>query len=100
MDCLSCLYRTRVAGSTHSSCKHPVVNELWNIPFAGVLAIVGGFTPMIPILQVDEKVLPLLEIDPWGIQKGWAAWPYNYDPIWITRCELYSGRKDNGTKNN
>lgn len=68
-----------MAGSAHSQCFHPVLgDDRWKFAM---------FTAMgkIPKIAVDDEVL--FDINPQGIRGGWATWPINFDPTWIT-CKL------------
>lgn len=38
-----------------------------------------------PILKLDGE--PVLEVNDDGFKMGWAYWPHNFDPVWIT-CKI------------
>lgn len=61
-NCYTCQHRRPIPGNTHSACK-------------------AGNPPPPPSKTPT--------IDAYGASQGWAAWPYNFDPVWIKRCELY-----------
>ena len=65
-NCYFCLYRSDVLYSAHSSCIHPLIRKLGASEAKKRLEIQGA-----------EK----------GIREGWFLWPYNFDPIWLERCQ-------------
>lgn len=73
-DCYNCPYRRAVVGSAHSECEHPGVGEL-------------GFMFALALMQNIKAAEPAIYINPSGAANGWANWPINFDPIWIT-CNL------------
>lgn len=77
-DCYTCKHRKSILGSAHSACSvfgdvNPLMIEL--------LYLAGK---SIRIRNGDDV---LLEVDEYGARMGWAAWPINFDPTWIT-CRL------------
>ena len=28
-----------------------------------------------------------------GILRGWFAWPFNYDPVWLISCDSFSPKE-------
>ena len=30
-----------------------------------------------------------------GIVKGWFVWPYNFDPVWVLKCNAFEERIEN-----
>lgn len=77
-NCFECPFRGKVIGSAHSMCHHPVATSLQALAFAG-----RHFT----VQNKDEPDRPFIEINEHGFQRGWAFWPLNFDPIWVT-CRL------------
>ena len=85
-DCYKCLMRDSVPGSAHSCCKalrykakHP--NDPDVIKLEAHLAI--GFVE----IKTDEG--PVIKIDPHGRKNGWANWPLEFDPTWVSECQFY-----------
>ena len=77
-DCKNCPYAERIDGITHTRCSHPIVPE--------VVPIILKNYPRRPELKdTDDNVL--LSIDPVGYSSGYASWPVDFDPTWIT-CKL------------
>jgi hypothetical protein len=31
-----------------------------------------------------------ISINEHGKKNGWALWPFDFDPIWIDKCEMYN----------
>jgi hypothetical protein len=72
-DCFNCPYRANVPGSAHSACNHQVIKP-------GVVTAMG-------LIGNPTALEPYIKINPIGIRGGWAIYPINFDPTWIT-CTL------------
>lgn len=72
-NCYNCPYREEVPGSAHSACKYPEVDP-------GVLTALA-------LLRNATALEPHIVINEIGRRGGWATWPINFDPVWIT-CTL------------
>ena len=85
MDCYTCKHRGTLPGSCHSRCLHPKAlaakSPLGEL--LGMLASVGRVPPL--VVNSEVKIV----LDPHGVKHGWANWPYNFDPIWVTSCDGY-----------
>jgi hypothetical protein len=40
-------------------------------------------------MKMEVNGQPVIKIDPHGRAKGWAMWPLDYDPIWVSECQLF-----------
>lgn len=78
-DCSKCKHSQLVPGSSH----HRKCNAF--PPEVGISLLKHLSTGRIPSVKMDdvEKVV----LSNWGVKNGWAFWPINFDPIWIT-CTL------------
>jgi hypothetical protein len=79
MDCYKCIHRRPVYASHHSMCaipKNVSIYANYNEVHAYVAETVGE--------QYGIK------LNPHGVKNGWAAWPWNFDPIWIVSCNRYT----------
>ena len=74
-DCYKCEHRGDLVGDCHSKCKHPSTDEV------GVKRI------------TDAAIALGIQGDPHGIIKGWFNWPYNFDPIWLKRCNGFKRKE-------
>jgi hypothetical protein len=36
----------------------------------------------------------LVKLDPHGVAKGWAAWPIDFDPVWVNECAFFTQIKN------
>ncbi len=87
MKCYECKHRGSIIGSAHSSC--------------GVIRSTGSekgmeLEFMLAMRQVemkDQDGNPIVDIDPHGIRNGWAAWPIDFDPVWIRSCKFYTEKE-------
>lgn len=32
--------------------------------------------------------------DKYGIEKGWFAWPFSFDPTWLLKCDGFKEKND------
>jgi hypothetical protein len=84
MKCYECKHRGTVTGSAHSSC--------------GVIKSTGSekgpeLEFMLAMRQVeikDQNGDHIVKLNPHGIQNGWAAWPIDFDPVWVESCGFFS----------
>ena len=83
MDCHNCKFVGNVAGSAHRSCN------LIEDSAARILLVSGHLEINVTDKETGEKV-PAIEISEWGKSHGWAAWPLNFDPIWIDKCVFFT----------
>lgn len=86
-DCYKCIHRGGVPGSAHSSCNHPTNKLALDNPMAQVTAIFASVGRMAPIVVKNELNV---EGDPHGIAHGWFNWPFNFDPVWLKKCDGFS----------
>lgn len=79
--CERCVHRRDLPGDAHSGCRHPLTAAAHQNPLAGLIEAMGGALPMPspPGLNVV--------FDVHGIRMGWAAWPFNFDPVWLVACD-------------
>jgi hypothetical protein len=80
-DCYKCGFRRALRGSGHSRCGHPTAIAIAEHAPAGLL--LGEFTGGPPIAPEVMGV----ELHRIGIERGWATWPLNYDPVWLRACK-------------
>ena len=83
--CNECPFKQSIPGDCHVTCVHPVAN--------------GERQMMILMLVMTGKLSTIeealgLKIDPHGAASGWANFPVNYDPIWVTgTCSMLENYK-------
>lgn len=73
--CIECPFKRNIPGDCHVACGHPVANGERQMMIL-MLVITGKFDTI-------EKALGL-QISPYGAASGWANFPVNFDPIWVT----------------
>lgn len=78
--CYRCRWRRELPGDAHSSCRHPLTEEWHKNPLAPLIEATGGALP----LSIDGLVV---EGHPHGVAMSWFAWPFNFDPTWLLRCD-------------
>lgn len=80
-NCYTCQHRGGVAGSCHSSCKHPAINKH--------LKLLVAKWPSLTATDKQNNSAPLIKANQHGIDSGWFFWPINFDPVWLEHCLLY-----------
>lgn len=83
--CYSCKHRGCVHNSRHSSCHHP---EAEKIQQSGELLMIL-FEGYVKNCRVNQVTAIRVEAEEQGIQGGWFAWPFNFDPLWLISCSGY-----------
>lgn len=86
-DCITCIHRGRVYGSTHSTCKHPSLKSFYETPVLQLMSIFAS-VQRVPPINVSSKQLNI-KGNPRGIKNGWFNFPFNFDPIWLLNCDGY-----------
>jgi hypothetical protein len=81
--CWGCLHSRTIPGSAHLACHHPATLAAHRNPLAPVIAVTGNALPLpVPGLSVVGNDQ--------GIDRGWFAHPFNYDPVWLVACDGYA----------
>lgn len=55
--CYKCEYRGTIPGNAHTRCLHP--------------------SPLSNSVKGDK----------YGIKSGWFLYPFNFDPVWLIKCD-------------
>ena len=85
-NCYECKHRGKVPGSAHCSCNHPKNGRALESPLGKMLEILGAGDPVETGLNVRGSRH--------GIQMGWFAWPFNFDPVWLERCDGFEAKEE------
>jgi hypothetical protein len=56
----------------------------------GLLAVFASVGRGVPIQGMNDLNI---EGDSHGIRNGWFNWPWNFDPVWLRRCDGYSPKE-------
>ena len=84
-NCYECKHRCNVAGSAHSSCKHPLIKGKELIAVMSIMArgkVISGYGTN--YLKVSGESH--------GIISGWFSYPMDFDPVWLIECNGYETR--------
>ncbi len=90
-NCYKCKYRGRVAGSAHSSCKHPSVGK--TDPMDKMIAILAS-VGRAPAPSSDAAKELNITASAHGINSGWFSWPFNFDPMWLNTCDGFISKEE------
>ena len=94
MNCYNCIHRRNVPGSAHSSCAHKIAEI--TLPLVMAKAAMG-YSSVEPV-PARANGSPIVLLDEIGIRGGWALWPFDYDPTWVTQCLIYEGKDNQGDR--
>lgn len=91
MNCHKCKHHGTNPGTHHLRCRHPKVgaSEVTDNPLAKAFAILAGVDRCGPTVDPYTAISMGITINEHGFRKGWANWPWNFDPIWINTCNCY-----------
>jgi hypothetical protein len=85
--CYVCKWRRNIMGDAHSRCVHPLVAVFTQTGLGEIASLLnkalGGSVP--------QSIIDHFQIfaNYHGIKNGWFNWPFNYDPVWLTRCDKF-----------
>lgn len=75
MNCYECKHRRNLAGDCHSACAAlPTEKHRVAAAFSVTISYAYGAK---------------LKANRHGVQNGWFNWPFNFDPIWVEKCEYF-----------
>lgn len=89
-NCYECKHRQDIMGDAHSRCVHPTVKETMGDPMAQVLALLGSVGRTYPVRVAIGGIS--VTGNKHGIQHGWFAWPFNFDPLWLETCDGWEAK--------
>ena len=84
-NCYECKHRCNVAGSEHSSCKHPLLKGRELTTVMRIMAVgksVSGYGTNYIKVSGEHH----------GIINGWFSYPMDFDPVWLIECNGYEAR--------
>lgn len=87
-NCYECVHRKELPGSAHSVCGHPEATSACGLIVCKAL-MQAAFN------QIDAREVGAsfgnvkIAAKKHGIRSGWFMWPFNFDPVWLTKCSLY-----------
>ncbi len=87
-DCYDCRFRDDIPGDAHSCCKHPDAPPITGL--GQIVQILGSRSGAGPGFTTRMDVV----FHPTGVRKGWAAWPWNFDPVWLLKCSGFTRKED------
>ena len=87
-NCYTCKFKGTVPGSAHSSCgalSHIIENKEEAKAMEFLISL--GMKTL-----TKEDGSPAVELDPHGVRNGWASWPIDFDPTWVSSCAFYTDK--------
>ncbi|RUP42177.1 MAG: hypothetical protein EKK63_02450 [Acinetobacter sp.] len=86
-NCYDCKFQGTVPGSAHSCCTF--IPEDMRLKL--MLLYLSG-KQLVITQEESEEPVPILNLDPHGIKNGWANWPVDFDPVWVSDCKLFTSK--------
>ena len=83
-SCYACKHRGDLPGSAHSRCN--VLRETGSEIVSTLEMLIGIGEASISNKNTGES---LVKLNPHGVKNGWAAWPINFDPVWVDECQFF-----------
>ncbi len=88
-NCYKCVHRQGIPGNSHSSCHHPSLKALNEDPIAVLMGLLGKQAPYIKANDYFPNAIKVVG-NSHGIAHGWFAHPFNYDPVWLEKCDGFT----------
>ncbi|RLJ03678.1 MAG: hypothetical protein DRP08_03280 [Candidatus Aenigmatarchaeota archaeon] len=86
MNCYKCKWSEEIPGGAHIRCVHPKVEAVSRNPLLCLLSILGSRGgPQAVFIPKEMGV----ELDEAGVRKGWCNFPWNFDPVWVKKCDCF-----------
>lgn len=92
MNCHKCKHHGTIPGDAHLKCN--LLKDTKSYPLFLLTAHIRSKYPFkdIGLRSTDKKTgeeINPIELDEIGLRGGWAVWPINFDPRWVTKCIFY-----------
>jgi len=91
MNCYKCQFKGSVPGSAHSSCGL-IKAMLKGMPDDKIASM--EVMLMLGQAKLSSNDEDLIVLDPHGVKNGWADWPFDFDPVWVQKCEGFIEKED------
>lgn len=96
-NCYDCKFRREVPGSAHSSCAHPALGGASDDPMGNIMATFASVGRVNPVISQSAEKLNVRG-NAAGIRRGWFNWPWNFDPVWLERCDGFEPKPTSAAK--
>ncbi len=86
-NCYECHWKEDLPGSAHVKCIHPLLpdDKTTNNQIATLMAVLLT-ARKVPFSLSGNNPIGVVGNER-GINNGWFNFPYNYDPIWLLKCD-------------
>jgi hypothetical protein len=44
--------------------------------------------------QTENGEEDAIKLDPQGVKNGWANWPFDFDPVWVEKCDMFIDKEE------
>jgi hypothetical protein len=85
------MYRGCVPGDAHSCC-HAIRENASEPNDPKIMELEILLATHQCMLMVNDE--PIVKLDECGIKNGWAGFPLNFDPVWLSDCKLFKEKID------
>lgn len=89
-NCYSCKFRGTVPGSAHSCCNiiKESASDKSEAGFLEFMLSTGAYEMSVTD-RVTGESRPSVKLNEHGVKSGWAAWPIDFDPVWVEDCVFF-----------
>ena len=87
----TCKYEGNLAGQSHIKCEHSLVKDNMGPLMTDLLSTLGGRGNIstLPDIQISMRIIGNVT----GIKNGWFNWPFNFDPVWLDKCDSFEEKE-------
>jgi len=84
-----CIHESNISGDCHIECVNPKIDKLRNrlLNEMVTMALSG------PVLWEAKRIMGVEGIDT-GIKNGWFNWPFNFDVVWLEKCDSFEVKEE------
>jgi hypothetical protein len=96
-SCYKCRFRGEVPGSAHSSCRVITENTSNKEKAMELEILLASHQVEMTVKNTGEpEGEPVVKLNEHGVKNGWAAWPLDFDPIWVQDCRFFTEKEAEG----
>src|SRR3990167_7099260 len=92
-NCYECKFRGGLPGDDHSKCTHP--KAMGDDPLGEILGLLASVQRVSPVTTSGAITLGI-KGSTHGIRSGWFNWPFNFDPVWLEKCNGFEPKNREG----
>jgi len=100
-SCYKCRFRGEVPGSAHSRCRVITENTSNKERAMELEILLASHQVEMTVKDTGDPSVftreePVVKLNEHGVKNGWAAWPLDFDPIWVQDCRFFTEKEAEG----